>query len=601
MDAQKRNQTINVPENQKFKHNLSHTHVSTLDYFRLQPLMCTEVIPDSDYSFDLRTMISSAPLGTQVYGGCHLDVHAFFVPSRLVYENWNNYYAGDSRTTSFDETLPYVTAAELAIYMGNPAGLNPNNGDTYKELRRVFGSLGYPTFASANANSQSVRYNIMQARVYQKIWWDYYRDSINYPESSASSYLDKAGGQMTLSPFVVRYRTFKKDYISTLLASPQLGGESVAYGGFGYNLSQQSIKSARPLYYTSSTAGYGPGVYAGAAESAAVSSTMQVAPQTSASMLRGALAMQRYLERLNVTGTRPMERLLSLLGAKPSAERLDMAEFLGGKTIRVNVDGLVNSGSNQQVITSNANDDSVVNAWGIANGEGTNGDFYGQGYQTGHASGSGQTDKLHYHPTEHGYIMVIASLIPEYHNCNVVDRQFIRGLSTPNSDRFDFFHTDFDGLGYQEALLSEVATPSQFDIAQVPDSTWLNNFNPYNVVGYEPKYEDYRRVADRISGDFQEFQSATAMRYLAFTLSFPEIYTVSEVKAGQKLTTSSFAFRAMFDKHFQIADPGLDHFVVYCSIVNDAVMPLSGNQLPTELSDMANSNLNEISYGGVRL
>lgn len=598
MDAKKRNQTINVPENQKFKHNLSHTHVTTLDYFRLQPLMCTEVIPDSDYSFDLRTMISSAPLGTQVYGGCHLDVHAFFVPSRLVYENWNNYYAGDSRTTSFDETLPYIRAQDLANIMGNPVGESPNNGDTFKELRRVFGSLGYPSFANVNTNSQSVRYNIMQARVYQKVWWDYYRDSINYPESSASSYLDKAGGLMTLSPFEVRYRTFKKDYISTLLASPQIGNSSIAYGGWGYNVKSQSITGARPLYYT--VASGQVGMYAGSPASSGTSTSMSIAPQTTVAMLRGALAMQRYLERLNVTGTRPMERLLSLLGAKPSAERLDMAEFLGGKTVRVNVDGLVNSGSNEQISTSTILSSSL-NAWGIANDQGSNGNFYGQGYQTGHASGSGQTEKLHYHPTEHGYIMVIASLIPEYHNTNVVDRQFIRGLSTPNSDRFDFFHSDFDGLGYQEALLSEVATPSQFDIAQVQGSTWLNNFNPYNVVGYEPKYEDYRRVADRISGDFQEFESAAAMRYLAFTLSLPEIYTVSEVKAGQKLTTSSFAFRAMFDKHFQIADSGLDHFVVYCSIVNDAVMPLSGNQLPTELSDMANSNLNEISYGGVRL
>ena len=356
MDSKKRNQTINVPENQKFKHNLSHTHVTTLDYFRLQPLMCTEVIPDSDYSFDLRTMISSAPLGTQVYGGCHLDVHAFFVPSRLIYENWNNYYAGDSRTTSFDETLPYIPAQSLADLMGNPLGEAPNNDDTFKELRRVFGSLGYPTFASVNANSSSVRYNIMQARVYQKIYWDYYRDSVNIPESSASSYLDKSGGLMGLSPFVVRYRTFKKDYISTLLASPQLGNGSIAYGGFGYRQNSSSISSARPLYYTISTSGNGPGVYAGTAISSSTSTTMQIAPQTTTSMLRGALAMQRYLERLNVTGTRPMERLLSLLGAKPSAERLDMAEFLGGKTIRVNIDGLVNSGSNEQVITTNIND-----------------------------------------------------------------------------------------------------------------------------------------------------------------------------------------------------------------------------------------------------
>lgn len=593
MNSKQRNETVKVPVNRTFTHDLSFRHVTTLDWFRLQPVMCHECIPGGSYSFDLSALVSSAPLATQVYGGAHLDLHAFFVPFRIIYEHWNAYVGGDSRSLPSSYSLPYVTGSSFSSLCGIEAGAEPDNSYNFKEIRRIFGSLGYPTFANQTTVTSNFRYSLLHARAYQKIWWDYYRDSVNIPESSASSYLDTSGGMMSLtSPFVPRYRTFRKDYVSTLLASPQLGNAS-SVSISSVSTSGASSASLYPLY-----SGDSGTIYQGAS-SQSVNFRGRINLETNATILRGALAMQRYLERMNITGTRPMERLLALLGAKPSPERLDMAELIGGKTIKVNIDGLINSGSNEQVSTIASNNS--LNAWGINNEVGDFGNYYGQGYQTGYGHARGQSDKITYHASEHGFIIVIASLIPEYFNPNVLDRSLIRGLSTPNADRFDFFTPDFDGLGYQEALLSEVATPSPYDVSQVSGSTWPTDYNPYNVVGYEPKYEDYRRVPDRISGDFQEFQSATAMRQLAFTMSYPQIFDASEVQAGINLTTSSFAYREMFDKHFAIPDSSLDHFICYFSIVNDAQLPLPGNQLPTELSDLANSDSLDISNGGVRL
>lgn len=592
MNSKHRNEEVTMPVNRTYSHDLSFRHATTLDWFRLQPIMCHECIAGGTYTFDMSALVSSAPLATQVYGGAHLDLHAFFVPFRIIYEDWNSYIAGDSRSISSEYSLPFITGSGLSSLCGIIAGQEPNNSYNYKELRRVFGSLGYPTFAQNTNSTANFRYSLMHARAYQKIWWDYYRDSVNIPESSASSYLDKSGGTMGISPFVTRYRTFRKDYVSTLLASPQLGSVGTAKGNM---LTDGSFTNEATLPIVGNYTGL-LGLKSG---STTASSGIKLAPSLSASALRGAMAMQRYLERLNITGTRPMERLLALLGAKPSPERLDMAELIGSKTIKVNIDGLINSGSVEQVSASNTGNN--YNAWGINNDYGEFGNHYGQGYQTGYGHARGQSDKITYHASEQGFIMVIASLIPEYINPNVLDRSFIRGLSTPNSDKFDFFTIDFDGLGYQEALLSEVATPSAYDISVSDGSTWPSDYNPYNVVGYEAKYEDYRRVPDRISGDFQEFESAAAMRQLAFTMSYPQIFDPADVQAGINLTTSSFAYRELFDKHFAIADSSLDHFICYFSIINDALLPLPGNQLPTELSDLANSTEIVISNGGVRL
>lgn len=593
--AKERNSSVQVPVNENFQHDLSHRHTTTLDFFRLQPILYQEMIPGDKMSVDLRTIIQSAPLATQVFGGCHLDLHAFFVPNRLVYADWDNYILGNNRSAQQSYTLPYINAYDLSLATGTQQGLNSNN---YKEIRRIFSSLGYPAHLKPRAGIYtSQRYSAIPARCYQKIWWDYYRDSVNIPESSKSSYLSTSGGFVQASSlFSPRYRTFKKDFVSTLLVQPQLGNNSsvpvvtsVEYG--------EDTNSVYQLYGGQVASGGIIPLYRGEQATDVVS--VKLNQSFSVPVLRGALAMQRYLERLNVTGTRAMERLMSVFGIRPSAERLQMAEFLGGHTVKVNIDGLVNSGSNESVTTVDS--DGYRNAWGIDNQGGQLGNQYGQGYQSGYGVGSGQTDKINYTATEYGSLIVIASLIPEYVNPNAINRSFIRGLSTPDSSREDFFLPDFDGLGYQEMLLSEVATPGIADELWNAEADWQGSFDPFQVVGYQPKYEDYRFVQDRLSGDFLEKDSAIAMRNLVFSLNYTEMLRPQQMRAGLDLTTSNFAYRSMFDRHFQISTDAVDHFVCSIYVVNDCTRPVSNVQLPTELSDLANSKPLDVANGGVRI
>ena len=154
--------------------------------------------------------------------------------------------------------------------------------------------------------------------------------------------------------------------------------------------------------------------------------------------------------------------------------------------------------------------------------------------------------------------MVIASLILNIATPNAV-HQFIRGVA-PGADDLISSTPDFDGLGCREMLLSEVCTPSSVDAMYNAPASWSTNYNPYNVVGYQPKYEDYRYCADRLSGDFLDSDSAIALRNLVFTVAYPEVLSVPQVQAGLRLTTSNFGYRALFDRHFQISSPSLDHF-----------------------------------------
>lgn len=77
--------------------------------------------------------------------------------------------------------------------------------------------------------------------------------------------------------------------------------------------------------------------------------------------------------------------------------------------------------------------------------------------------------------------------------------------------------------------------------------------------------------------------------------------TPEAVVAGLNLTTPSSSDSALFDNHFQVTDRTLDHFVVNNYIVVDAEREISSAVLPTELSNLANKDLVEVSRGGIRL
>lgn len=573
--------SVLAPKSSRF--DLSHAHKTTLDFFRLQPIFCKDMVEGDQFSVNVRSFLEAAPLATKVYGAAHLDLHAFFVPNRLLWDDWMGYFYGNERNTSQRYTIPQIVANSIYLRFGESSTQFPE--DSFKqEARRVFSGMGYPMYCEKQ-NNDSFRLSALPARAYQKIWWDYYRDSVNIPESDIAAYLNTNYNLYTYQDISIlmrpRYRSYHKDFISTLLATPQMGDMSSAKVSFSSDPTSVGYLAEQFNTYN---------------QSEVLEGGFPILRTVSAAALRATMATQRYLERLNVTGTRPLERIFALFGVRTDKTRLQMSEFIGAKTIVVNVDGLTNTSSGVGI------DDVGQNAFGIS--ATSVGETIGMGYQQGTSRAFGESDSFHYTATEHGYFIIIASLIPDFINVNSVDRMFYRGISTPNRDRFDFYTPDYEGLGYQEVLASEVYFPSHQSIDENP--AWKSTadggeYDPYAVVGYTPKYEDYRYQGDRLSGDFMSLNSRNSMPQLVYTRDFAQMLDPSEFVAGLKLTTATFADRAAFDKHFVISDSDYDHFIMSNYIVVDAVRPMSGNEMPTELSELANSKLLDIANGGMRV
>lgn len=592
----KRHQSVKVPVNNGSRHDLSHQHLTTIDFFRLQPIGCMECIAGDSISLNVRSLIEAAPLATKVYGSCHLDLHAFFVPFRLLWSDWNNYYYGDGSNDAF--SLPSIRPSSSAFNERfNPL---PANVTPITKLRRaVFGSLGYPVHSVYQSTYKSAL-SLLPARAYQQIWWDWFRDSVNITESNKSSYLYTVGGDRTQSPefdkvFTPRFRSFRKDYITTLLTSQSAaveGNSASADNDFSYASSSDNPTNFTNFY--TSALGVGPGSQAGikligTTPSGVSNNSNNLVSSLSFPAMRAASALQRFLERLGISGTRPLERIKSTFGLQPSPERLDMSEFIGYKSIPIGIDGLTNTGSSSSLEGESGGGNAFLS-------DITGGNSIPYGYQSGRSMASGQSDTWHYNATEHGYIITIASVIPDYINGSVIDPLFSRGLSASSQGPIDFFQPDLDGVGYRPVTIGQIIAPG----SDVTGWTSTDNVDYDAVVGYQPYAEDYRFIFDKISGDFNEKSSRNIMRNLAFVRDLTETHTPKAVVAGLNLTTPTTDDVSSFDNHFQITDTNYDHFVLNNYFAIDAVRPVSSAELPTELSDMANRTLVDVSKNGIR-
>jgi len=595
MKTSKNDASLKVPTPQLNRHDLSHQSLTTIDFYRLQPIECFECVEGDKIKINVRSLIDSAPLATKVYGSCHLDLHAFFVPFRLLWSSWQSYYYDDGSKSK--PAFPVINFADepmhtcFGVYDGNPI----NN---YKKAgRAVLGGLGYPVYSSW-FNQQQVEngqlYSALPYRAYTQIWWDWFRDSVNIKEKDKSSYCLTSGSAYTpgnVNAIAARFRTFQKDPISMLLNSPNAAldsSSSYARGVFSETNKTGGVSGAAHQLYAE-VGSAAPGTPGGvdvrrSASSTTANLSRSLWPELSVPVLRGAVALQRFLERLGITGTRPLERIMATFGVRPTPERLDMSEFIGYKSIPIGIDGLVNTGSSTRL----GSDDNPF-------GNDTSSSF---GVYGGRSSASGQSDTWSYNATEHGYIMVIASVIPDFVHMGVVPPHVSRGAS-PNTQGFkDFFHPDFDGVGYTDVLLRDVAQP--LDAVNHTDA-W-SNVNPGRVVGYQPNYENYRFSYDIVSGDFLEPASYNYLRNMMWARNIPEFVSdPNNLQAGLLLSTANEVTSSLFDNNFQVTSSNKDHFILNNFIVIDALRPISSSQLPTELSDLANSDLREVSKGGVRL
>jgi len=429
------------------KFSLSHYKLLTMDMGYLVPIAYYEVLPGDTMQQSSAALIRVNKLLAPVMHPCKVRIHHWYVPLRLIWEDFEEFITGGEDGTS-TPTAPYLSRASVAE-------------------SSLYDYLGVPP-ASYSPN---LDISVLPIRAYNKIYNENYRDQDLVTETTTSV----ASGLDVTTLANLQRCSWEKDYFTTARPWEQKGdevtipitGDAPVYGigkaDQGYDESSitayESGASASTTYADATkiqgssgdvsdhayieedpdNAGY-PNIFADMSSVSAIG----------VNDLRLSLAVQRFQERMGISGSRYVEYLRAL-GIRSSDARLQNPEYLGGGRQVINFSEVL------------ATDDTNT------------GDLYGHGIS------AMRTNKFRRFFEEHGIVLSLMSVIPKSIYTQSLNRKWTRTVKE------DYFQRELQFIGQQEVYNKEVYT---------------EHTTPDGIFGYQNRYDEYRSHPSGIAGEF---------------------------------------------------------------------------------------------------
>jgi len=376
----------------RYKHNLSYYNLATMDMGRLVPIGLTEALPGDTFQHHTNVVIRVSPMAAPIMHSITARVHHFFVPHRLVWDNWEDFITGGPDGNNTD-TVPTITLTQsqwddnrLPDYFGVP---RPTTG------------------------IDDVTVSALPFRAFNLIYNEYYRDQDLITERT-----NEALGV----PFIA----WEKDYFTTCRPWTQKGPDVTLPVGTQAEVFNNN-PNANPTSVSTDANGrayYGPST----APESQLFADLTTAEAINVNDFRKAFALQRYQEARARYGSRYVE-YLRYLGVRPRDERLQRPEFLGGGSSQVQVSEVL------QTAPETAQQPSTE---------------FGVGDMYGHGIAAMRSNKYRRTMEEHGYVITLMSVRPKAIYTNGLDRTWIR------RDKEDFFQKELQHIGQQEVYNQEL-------------------------------------------------------------------------------------------------------------------------------------------------
>ena len=181
---------------------IESTHKTTFDAGFLVPIYVDEVLPGDTFQMNAVCFGRMATPIFPIMDNLHMDTFFFFVPNRLVWDNWVK-FMGEQKNPgdSIDFLIPQATS--------------PVGGYAIGSLQDY---MGLPTVGQV-APGASVLNNQLHLRAYNLIWNEWFRDE-NLQQSIV---VDRGNGPDSPSDYVLRRRGKRHDYFTSCLPWPQKG------------------------------------------------------------------------------------------------------------------------------------------------------------------------------------------------------------------------------------------------------------------------------------------------------------------------------------------------------------------------------------------
>lgn len=564
------NVPIKVPNKSGF--DLSHEHIFSGVCGELAPVLVHELLPNDSISLGASFQVQLPPAVTDFYGRINFHLEAFFVPNRLCWAGWKNFITHPTMSPQYPEgTLAEGKSRYLpSLDFDNTYSGDDEESDFANYLKpwfiRAFGPgtlcdyLGFKiNWSSYTSFSDSFVFpNLLPFVAYARIWDDWYRDTriqapLFYPPSISNAKLYaatlpySAGRVKGVSPNQhVRWDGYLPiDFNGEVTTDDS---DTVTTLGDGQPLFNIRLRNWSKDLFTSASPYPQASVVGGKVELPVVDGQTSI----SIAAIRSANSLQQWLERNNLAGYRYSDQIYAQFGRYPSDAIMDRPIYLGRIKQPIYTRSVFQQSNSEGVVTPNP--------------------FKTVGAKYGNPQAVGDGSLIDsFTASEHGFLIVLASLVPHAYYSSGVSRYLKRKVVG------DFAFPLLANMGDQAIRKSELS--GDFD-------DYIND----SEFGYTDMYAEYKVINDHVSGflrDGYNLESFVMQRSFGSDvelgsefLQIPRTYLdqISTVEVTQ--TRSSYW-----------AD-------VYFVFKKSSTLPVYSQ--PT-LMDLQNGHIETISRGGTRL
>lgn len=423
----------------------------------LVPILADEMLPGDTFALKMHAFARISTLLFPIMDNLYLESFFFFVPNRLVWNNWENFCqvsTGPEDTTEY--TIPQQTGPVVTGYAEG-------------SLADYF---GIPTLVT------NLTPNALHFRAYNLIYNEWFRSQDLQQEVT----VDLDDGPDDPTDYVLLRRGKRYDYFTSCLPFPQKGPDVLLPLGSTAPVERVSSAANPWLAYDNgtNTLAVTSGIGTAAGNTGVViretgpsglnfdpqgSLIADLADATAATVnqVRLAFQTQKFYEKQARGGTRYTEVIKSHFDVVSPDMRLQRPEYIGGGSTPVMINPVA-----QTAPTSGGNALGQLGAYGVC---------------------APEAHGFTYSATEHGVIIGLISVRADLNYQQGLERMWTRQVFT------DFYWPVFSHLGEQAVLNQEIyAQGTSADT---------------EVFGYQERHAEYRYKTSIITGLFRSNATGT--------------------------------------------------------------------------------------------